>query len=68
MQRVTQYDNIAGIFKIDAERHSNIVQETGQYENVIENIMQLRKEYAENKISEKEAWSLTLELLNNYED
>jgi hypothetical protein len=68
MKRVTQYDNIAGIFKIDSERHSNIVQETGQYENVIENIIQLRKEYAENKISENEAWSLTLELLNNYED
>jgi hypothetical protein len=68
MKRVTQYDNIAGIFKIDAERHSNIVQETGQYENIIENIIQLRKEYAENKISEKEAWTLTLELLNNYED
>lgn len=68
MKRVTQYDNIAGIFKIDPERHSNIVQETGQYENIIENIIQIRKKYAENKISEKEAWSLTLELLNNYED
>ena len=65
MQRVTHYDDIAGIFKIDSERHSNIVQETGQYENIIENIIQL---YTENKISENEAWSLTLELFNNYED
>lgn len=65
MNRLTKYDEIAEIYKIQQNTTVNVVQQLGKYETAMERLFDILDKYNRDELSSVEAWTYTLELLDD---
>ena len=66
MERLTEYDEVAECYKIRQGASVNVVQQFGKYETAMERLFDILDKYNLNELSSVEAWTYTLELLDDF--